>query len=285
LLEFVVHLLILLGLAAQDSTAYVQADGALDEFWKGAVALGDRAQQYSAYLMDGIASDVPTVAGTVHHIRTTMSQIIVATGDMKGEMYSAADVHGEGLDDILSSIEKVLADLFEKLKEEFPAPDHAPSHEMRLGNVSMILERAEDAIVRVGVDHGMSETKLRAHLDKLRPLIVDVVVTIGDLAEQHPVLLGALLVSATLMIIPESWLLRPLLRLFGFGPYGPVKGSTAAWAQRVFYGAAVTKGSWFSHLQKAAMTFITEPVKKTILGAIFGAIGLAGGIFGGCGRG
>lgn len=58
------------------------------------------------------------------------------------------------------------------------------------------------------------------------------VASTGDLAEQHPVLLGALLVSATLMIIPESWLLRPLLRLFGFGPYGPVKG----WSMVMFLG-------------------------------------------------
>ena len=32
-------------------------------------------------------------------------------------------------------------------------------------------------------------------------------------------------VFAALILIPESWFLRPLLRIFGFGPLGPVKGN------------------------------------------------------------
>ena len=28
------------------------------------------------------------------------------------------------------------------------------------------------------------------------------------------------------MIIPEGWILRPILSMFGFGPKGPVKGMT-----------------------------------------------------------
>ena len=27
------------------------------------------------------------------------------------------------------------------------------------------------------------------------------------------------------MLIPESWILRPFLSIFGFGPAGPVKGA------------------------------------------------------------
>ncbi|KIP05248.1 hypothetical protein PHLGIDRAFT_19771 [Phlebiopsis gigantea 11061_1 CR5-6] len=56
------------------------------------------------------------------------------------------------------------------------------------------------------------------------------------------------------MLIPQGFILRPLLSLIGFGPFGPIKGSTAAWAQRRFWGAAVAKGSWFSVLQRAGMT-------------------------------
>lgn len=48
----------------------------------------------------------------------------------------------------------------------------------------------------------------------------------GDLAEQHPVILETLLFAGVGMLIPESWILRPLLSLFGFGPYGPVKGQS-----------------------------------------------------------
>lgn len=39
-------------------------------------------------------------------------------------------------------------------------------------------------------------------------------------------LLKTLLFTAASLIIPEFWLLRPLLSVFGFGPLGPVKGLT-----------------------------------------------------------
>jgi hypothetical protein len=93
----------------------------------------------------------------------------------------------------------------------------------------------------------------------------------GDLVEQHPTLLWLIFTYIAASLIPESWFLRPLLLLFGFGPLGPIKGarnmsqgcsaavdcfqsgSAAAWAQRFFWGAAVEKGSWFAYLQQAGM--------------------------------
>jgi hypothetical protein len=103
------------------------------------------------------------------------------------------------------------------------------------------------------------------------------------------------------MLIPEYWVLRPLLSLFGFGPTGPVKGATAVsrklgrslltyfagtiapWAQRVFYGAAVSKGSWFAYLDKVAMT-LKKPGFWGWVGGLLGPGAAAGGgIFGSCG--
>jgi hypothetical protein len=43
-------------------------------------------------------------------------------------------------------------------------------------------------------------------------------------------------------------------------------GSTAAWAQCCFWGAAVAEGSWFAHLQSAGMMLGKLPVWKQILG-------------------
>ncbi|KAH9931418.1 uncharacterized protein B0H18DRAFT_989175 [Fomitopsis serialis] len=114
--------------------------------------------------------------------------------------------------------------------------------------------------------------------------VEEVIVAIGDLAEQHPYLLETLLVSGVMLIIPESWFLRPLLRLFGMSPEGPVQGSVVAWAQRTFFGGTIPKGSWFSYLQRAAMGhWARKSIKKTILGSILGGIGLIGAIFASCG--
>lgn len=46
----------------------------------------------------------------------------------------------------------------------------------------------------------------------------------GDIVEQHPQLISALLFIAAVAMVPEILILRPLLGLVGFGPYGPVKG-------------------------------------------------------------
>ncbi|EKM51195.1 uncharacterized protein PHACADRAFT_263206 [Phanerochaete carnosa HHB-10118-sp] len=124
----------------------------------------------------------------------------------------------------------------------------------------------------------MSDDKveaLRVSFDKLVPCIEKLVVVTGDLAEQHPILLDTLLFSATAMLIPESWILRPLLSLFGFGPFGPVKGSSAAWAQRTFWGAAVKKNSWFSALQRAGMK---GTVPRKIIGGIGAGLGFGSGV-------
>ena len=58
----------------------------------------------------------------------------------------------------------------------------------------------------------------------------------GDLAEQHPTILEIMLFSGAVMLIPESWFLRPLLTMFGFGPSGPIKGWHLTGGRRVGRG-------------------------------------------------
>jgi hypothetical protein len=73
------------------------------------------------------------------------------------------------------------------------------------------------------------------------------------------------------MLLPEFFLLRLVLRIFGFGSRGPIKGAflydcdaerlfnmlfvggAAAWLQRWLFGPAVPKGGWFAMLQRLAM--------------------------------
>jgi hypothetical protein len=93
------------------------------------------------------------------------------------------------------------------------------------------------------------------------------------------------------ILVPEAWILRPLLSVMGYGLYGPVKGTQAiddyrwagltcdgfpgtpaAWAQFQFWGAAVKKGSWFAILQKAGMKGVSSSIRP-VMGAIGGTIG------------
>lgn len=101
----------------------------------------------------------------------------------------------------------------------------------------------------------------------------------GDLAEQHPEMLVTVLISGVLLVLPEGFILRPILGLFGFGPYSPVKGSSAAWAQKRFFGAVVPARSWFAALQSLGMKvpMVGAPIGSAVgwMGATAGGVGLA----------
>ena len=60
---------------------------------------------------------------------------------------------------------------------------------------------------------------------------------------------------------------------------GALTGSAAAWAQSVFFGAVVPKGSWFATLQGAAMKAAPPDVGTTIVGGVLTGIGAIGNIF------
>ncbi|KAJ7797319.1 hypothetical protein B0H14DRAFT_3887158 [Mycena olivaceomarginata] len=128
------------------------------------------------------------------------------------------------------------------------------------GDLERAFEKVLEELQKAGAElkavcgkHGMDEENVAAHWETIQGAIENMVVLLGDLVEQHPDLLNILLFTGAVMLIPEYWVLRPVLGLFGFGPTGSGKGTVASWARRVFYGAAVPEGGWFALSQKAAM--------------------------------
>ncbi|GJE93550.1 hypothetical protein PsYK624_097090 [Phanerochaete sordida] len=217
------------------------------------------------------------IKDSVQSFRTTFHELQYSASDMKVH-FEYLTTNGLTWEDISNDIAEALQAVLKELKEAFPPPDHAPSHEHRQVVTRTTLEKVETAILDVARKHGMPADRveaLRISFDNAKPVIEKAVVITGDLIEQHPILFETLLFAGTAMLIPESWLLRPVLSMFGFGPYGPVKGTSAAWAQRTFYGAAVTKNSWFSALQRAGMK---GTVPRKIIGGIGAGIGAGVGV-------
>ncbi|KAJ7639228.1 hypothetical protein FB45DRAFT_787914 [Roridomyces roridus] len=236
----------------------------LEDFWLRARELGDKAKSYSEDLIKKAAERSQVVSRAVGEVKDRIHTIVRGATDWHEELNAlrilraqrsktARDVSLD-LDGITAELEVAFGRVVAELNATFPAPDHAPGHEERVAAVEAALDQAGAALLPVCAKYGMNEERTRVYWDAMRPAIFVAVVTIGDLAEQHPDLLEALLFMAAIAILPEIGIARPLLRLFGWGPTGPAKGSTAAWAQRVFYGAAVSKGSWFAKLQQAAMS-------------------------------
>ncbi|CAK5275304.1 unnamed protein product [Mycena citricolor] len=241
----------------------------LDNFWTDLRNLGDGARSYSeGVIADAVKQSEQLKAG-VAEFRDYAEKALDASTvllnlaapdasliEKRGDQHTLALTQSE----IVADLENALEAVVQELQAMFPAPDLAPGHAQRLEVVTIALDKAGAALIGVLAEHGYNKTRVSEHWNAtLAPAISGLTVLLGDFAEQNPNLFAALLFLLAAMMLPAPFfLLRPLLRLFGFGPLGPVQGSTAAWAQRLFFGANVPKGSWFAMLQRAGM--------KTILG-------------------
>ncbi|KAK7696351.1 hypothetical protein QCA50_001005 [Cerrena zonata] len=243
------------------------------DFWKQANSLGQQLQTYSESLLDDAKSEVQEASESIEKVRQIVHDLVASANHLRADLASQIG-HDFNAELLFQDLEDALLPIVEKLHEMFPAPDHAPHHDERERAVRELLDKIEEKIVAVGTKHGVDEAVLHKHIETINPLILKLVVLIGDLSEQHPILRNMLIFTVVGLMIPESWILRPILCLFGFCPNGPAKGSAAAWVQKVFYGGTVTKGSWFAYLQRAGMRGFPPGIGKTIMGGIGAGIGL-----------
>ncbi|KAF7355696.1 hypothetical protein MSAN_01487400 [Mycena sanguinolenta] len=208
------------------------------------VQLGEAAWQHVEKLAGEAAEHAKDFGGKTGELKEHMKMIV------DGAWALHAKIHADGA--IASDVQRGFDQVFQELQAMFPAPKEALGHEERQKVVSLALDKAETVLKAVCAQHGVLEERVAGPWEAVRGAIETVVVLLGDLAEQHPHLLAALLVAGSLMLVPAF--LRPLLQLFGFGRAGPVKGTVASWAQSVFYGPAVSKGSLFAWAQKSVMS-------------------------------
>lgn len=228
--------------------------GASGDFWEEAIHLGDRVEKYAMELIHKAGASNVTVAIQLGHFKNAMVEVVSSVHVLREKVQTAAEARGNGhsLEKLSDKLSAELGTIFDDLKKDFPPPENATHHQEREVMIATALSKVEDSLVHV-LSFGVSEEDTRAHFRIIERHVKALLVLVGDLAEQHPLLLETLLISGAFMCMPEMWFLRPFLGIFGFGPYGPVKGSAAAWAQRRFWGVAIVKGSWFAHLQSAGM--------------------------------
>ncbi|CAL1702686.1 unnamed protein product [Somion occarium] len=243
------------------------------DFWKHAESLGKKMHTYTDSLLKDAASQVSSASGRIEDVKNTMHTLVSAAAHFEAAVIAHAK-EGTTLEAISEDLDSAFAPILEELQKMFPSPDEATHHAERNRTIYTILAKVEDAIVRVGIKHGMNEEDLRKHIDQINIHVAKVVVLVGDLSEQHPILRDTMIFAVVTMLVPESWILKPLLRIFGFGPRGPIKGTPVSWAQRYFYGAAVRKGSWFSHLQRAGMTVVPPGTGKKVIGGVGAGVGI-----------
>ncbi|KAG1763512.1 hypothetical protein EV702DRAFT_1157788 [Suillus placidus] len=216
-----------------ESPAGTRLLGYTDEFFQRA------GEFYPSDRITELRKSVDSVASTA----TTLYQVVE----------EAAEQRGIPLYTVLRDLGNTFSDLFEELKEQFPPPDEAPSHEKRMTMISTVLDRVEECFLQVVGKLGMNKELLKSLTGSLKSGVKQVVVTIGDVSEQHPHLVWALAGIVINMLFAQGHLLLTILRIVGFGPLGPIKGGIAAWLQGWLFGPAVPKGGWFAMLQRLAM--------------------------------
>lgn len=255
------------------------------DFWKEAEKLGQKAMDYVDNNLTASALQFPSVADRIAEFKVSVQDLVKnaeALRPTQGALVARTNTninYDEFFQRFSGKIDTILEDLKAEFSERLPE-DRSERYKAREVAVDRALEKLENAFVEVYGHWHVPEAEAREKFSHVKPQIRRVVLLVGDLADRHPVLVEVLLVTAAIMIIPEGIILRPLLRVFGFGPGGVVKGSGAAWAQRFFFREAIAEGSWFASLQAAGMKWVAPGLGKkigipiAIGGGILGSIGV-----------
>ncbi|KZP05903.1 hypothetical protein FIBSPDRAFT_765221, partial [Athelia psychrophila] len=217
--------------------------------WDRAASVGAAAQKYAEHVLDDASVTYTPAASGMADIKLSMSHLIERTKIMEA---SIVEQYGKSLDDLYELLAVEMGKLAQEIREEFPPPDHAQNHAERQRLIAKTLRKAKGGFIRAFITAGIPKDEARSHWKAMESYIRYILVTAGDLIEQHPVIAGVLLATVA-YLVPKSRFLRPIFDLFGFGLSGPVKGSFAARAQSRFFGAYIPLGSWFSKLQAASM--------------------------------
>ncbi|KAG2130449.1 uncharacterized protein EDB93DRAFT_79509 [Suillus bovinus] len=134
---------------------------------------------------------------------------------------------------------------FEEHKEQFPSPDEAPGHEKRMTMINTILDRVEECFLQVVCKLGVSRESLSSLTGSLKSGLKHILVTIGNIDEQHPNLVRA--ISRIVISMPfaddDLGFLLAILHIVGFKALRPKKGGFAAWLRGWLFGPAVPKNS------------------------------------------
>ncbi|KAH6919257.1 hypothetical protein BKA70DRAFT_1177018 [Coprinopsis sp. MPI-PUGE-AT-0042] len=243
----------------------------MDDLWEAILAQSANAQAYANSVLKETGSTYRDVASKVDEFKSSMSGLIADSKEFKAQL-ETSNISFEDLSKELSqALEGVSQAVLDEFKEPLPE-DQDERYTYREKMIEFALDKIQAAFEEVCAALGMEKVKAYAMFKRIRPKLHHILSVTGNIIDRHPILLDTLIFAGTFLLIPEAWLLRPLFRVFGFGPAGPIGGSVAAWLQRRFWGGFVARGGWFAILQRAGMVGVGWGV-KSIGGIVSGIIG------------
>jgi len=216
------------------------------DFWDEVKAHGDAFRAVIDKVYQDTVARFPQVASYLTEFKDLMTHITDASCQFREDLQRR--IHNVDTEHISTKLSAELDIVYEDFKAEFSLPlpkDEDARYSQRKEMISWLMRKVEDAVVRVLALDQIPEPDVRARFREIEPKITDALLiagklpwhlvldvnlvligTPGRLIDKHPILVDLIIYSAITLVAPESWLLRPLFRLFGFGPDGPVKGSS-----------------------------------------------------------
>ncbi|TFK20787.1 hypothetical protein FA15DRAFT_673189 [Coprinopsis marcescibilis] len=246
----------------------------LDDFWQFIQKELYKANVFTDKLLSDSRKRFTDVAADIDDFKDTMNRLVSLANEIGTEFHDSLETHHLTKEDLHNILSAELGKVVQTLNEEFqePLPENRDErYQERERRLNRGIDAVEIAFVKMCAAFKMPEAEARAKFSEFQPELYHVLIITGNIIDRHPVIIETILFSAAVLLVPESWILRPILSAFGFGPTGPVKGSVAAWMQRVFWGGYVKRGSWFALLQRAGM-------KLPGLGKIGTGIGIGIGV-------
>jgi len=227
-----------------------------EEMWRTILRHKAKATIAARDLIQKARNEYADVASTIDEYKRHMEDTVKAASQAREKLDVALSAHGISLEDLSEMLATELEQLEDALKKEFEEPlpeDQDERYLQRQKMLNFTLEKIEDAFAKTVAVADIPEDEARRTFLPVRATLHRTLSVAGNIIDRHPVLVETIVISAVFLLIPQSWVLGPIMRVFGFGTRGPVRGSAAAWLQRFFWGGSVAKGSWFAALQQAGM--------------------------------
>ncbi|EFI28140.1 hypothetical protein CC1G_14167 [Coprinopsis cinerea okayama7 len=251
----------------------------LEDVWRKIVEQSQKAFAVSKVLLEEGKKEFKDVSLQIDEFKSHMEEFIEFSRTFRLEIQDALRKEGfteDGWSDALSrEMEKVVEAIMKEFEDPLPE-DQDERYRQREKMISFALDEIEKGFIRACALLKIPEPEARAKFAFIRPRLQHYFMIAGNIIERHPQLFKTLVISAVCMLVVEPLIFIPVLRVFGFGVLGPVKGSAAAWLQRKFWRGAVESGSWFAVLQRAGMKLTAGWGWKVIVG-IGAGIGVIGG--------
>jgi hypothetical protein len=148
-------------------------------FWDKVTELGPKFQGHTDGLFRYATELYPSEK--IMEFKTSVHNITSTATTMYQDVRDAAEQRGIPLDSMKGELANIFDVISEELKEQFPPPKAAPSHETRTAMISTVLDRIEERFLQFAIKHGVNEETLKTHLSSFKVHVQFIVVTIGTL--------------------------------------------------------------------------------------------------------